>query len=119
MSDNKLVNIIADALAEDAFGLTPVAACGRQASAVLAALRANNIAVVELPSDTIIPTGWGDDCLGCWPAPGNGDPVSAWPLDVYHKGNVALSNGDFMSATDARALAAALLAAADAAERAE
>lgn len=70
------------------------------------------IAIVELPPETITPTGWGDDCLGAWPAAPGEDPVSAWP-----KGKIAMSGGDFISVPDAHALAAALLAAAQAAEK--
>lgn len=72
---------------------------------------------VELPDETIIPTGWGMDCLGAWPAREGEDPVSAWPSGRYDQEAVAMPDGGFISIADARALAAALLAAADAAER--
>ena len=65
----------------------------------------------KLPSQCIIPTGWGDECLGAWPTTSHVDPVSAWP-----KGQVATPDDQWMSPADARSLAAALLAAADAAE---
>lgn len=77
----------------------------------LDALKAAGYALVELPSQCIVPTGWGDDCLGAWPANGCDDPVSAWP-----KRQVATPDDKWIDPSDARSLAAALLAAADAAE---
>ncbi|AQT78289.1 hypothetical protein B1R94_02130 [Mycolicibacterium litorale] len=81
------------------------------AAVIVAALKAQRIAVVELPQDVIIPTGWGDDCLGAWPTTSETDPVSAWP------GHQVVTPDDrWMPSRDARSLEAALLAAADAAE---
>lgn len=83
---------------------------------LVAALKAARAKAIELPDETIIPIGWGEDCIGAWPS-GSGlpyvDPVSAWP-----KGEVAMPNGDFMPAENARALGLALIAAANAAEQA-
>jgi hypothetical protein len=88
------------------------------ADAVLVDLKAAGYAVVKLPEQTIIPTGWREDCLGAWPSGVNErpfeDPVSAWP----DREGVSLPNGDFVSAERARVFAAALIAAANAAEEA-
>lgn len=82
------------------------------AASIVDALKGAGYAVVELPKQRIIPTGWNTECLGAWPAGRpSGEPVSAWP-----NGEVATPSGDFISATEARQLALALLAAADAAE---
>lgn len=83
------------------------------AADIVVALKAARLAIVDLPKQQIIPTGWGDDCLGSWPAGGPlGSPVSAWPSGV------AMPGGEFIAVTEARLLAAALLAAADAVEAA-
>lgn len=76
----------------------------------LDALKAAGYAVVKLPKQCIIPTGWGDDCLGAWPS-GQDDPVSAWP-----RRQVATPDDKWLDPHDARELAAALMAAANAAE---
>ncbi|QRY43155.1 hypothetical protein JVX93_21665 [Mycolicibacterium boenickei] len=84
------------------------------ADVALAALKAARIAVVELPEPCPIPSRWGEDCLGAWEAINYGaDPVSAWP---DRRRGVALPDATFISNEAARDLAAALLAAADAAE---
>lgn len=84
------------------------------AEVALAALKAARIAVVELPEQCVVPSHWSDDCLGAWEAINYGaDPVSAWP---GKRRGVALPDATFVSVDAARDLAAALLAAADAAE---
>lgn len=83
---------------------------------ILSALKAARIAVVKLPEPCAPPSYWGEDCIGAWEAIGYGpDPVSAWPGQKQ----VALPDGMFITAIAARDLAAALLAAADAAEVSE
>lgn len=82
-----------------------------RARIALEALKAAGYVVVELPRQCIVPTGWGDDCLGAWPASGWDDPVSAWP-----RRQVATPDDKWIDPDDARSLAAALLAAANAAE---
>lgn len=82
-----------------------------RARIALDALKAAGYAVVEVPRQCIVPTGWGDDCLGAWPASGWDDPVSAWP-----KRQVATPDDKWLDPNDARSLAAALLAAAEVAE---
>lgn len=76
-----------------------------------AELRAR-ISVPRVPQ-CAIPSHWHDDCLGAWPVITGEDPVSAWPKRDQE---VADGDGDFMSIERARALAAALLNAAAAAE---
>ncbi len=83
------------------------------AKRVLSALQSGGYAVVKLPGQCIVPTGWGEDCLGAWPTTADDDPVSAWP-----KRQVATPDDKWLNPADARSLAAALLAAAEAAERA-
>lgn len=82
-----------------------------EAGVAVEALRDAGYAVVKLPDECIIPTGWGHDCLGAWPVTDFRDPVSAWP-----RCQVAMPDGDFITSDRARALAVALLAAANAAE---
>lgn len=83
----------------------------------LDALKAAGWVVVELPKPVTIPAGWrGENCLGAWQGPDCEDPVSAWRHGRYDPDAIAMPGGDFISVDDARALAAALLAAADAAE---
>lgn len=76
------------------------------------------IAIIALPPRSIIPSAWNKHCLGAWQGPAGEDPVSAWPTNRYDTDAVAMPGGDFITISDARALAAALLAAADAAEKA-
>lgn len=84
------------------------------AECLLEAFADDRFAVVKLPEPSVIPASWDSACLGAWEAINFGaDPVSAWP-DVRR--GVALPDGTFISAEAARDLAAALLAAADAAE---
>ena len=83
---------------------------------ILEQLKSDRYELVQLPEQTIVPSGWDDTCVGCWPVNKKRpymDPVSAWP----NKGEeVAMPNGDFISADEARRLAVALIAAANAAE---
>lgn len=90
----------------------PVELVNRDRAAIaIGAIARAGYALVELPKRCIVPTGWGDDCLGAWPTTSHDEPASAWP-----KGQVATPDDEWMSPRDARSLAAALLAAAEAAE---
>lgn len=84
------------------------------ARGALDALKADRWAVVKLPESSSPPDKPNNDgymrCLGTWPC---GDSaVALWDDD----GGITIPDGQELSAADARELAAALLAAADAAE---
>lgn len=72
-------------------------------------LSLKGVAIVALPERAPIPSHWNSDCLGGWLADPGDYPVSAWP-----NAEIALADGTWMSAARARALAAALFAAAEA-----
>lgn len=114
MSGQGPERVVADALAKfRGKAFSQFASRLDEAEVAVEALRGAGYAVVELPSECIIPTGWGHDCLGAWPVTDYRDCVSAWP-----RGEVALPDADFVTVEFARSFAAALLAAADAAEAA-
>lgn len=80
---------------------------------ILHDLQQNGWAVVKLPEQVDPPEHWHRDLLGAWPAgevDEHDEPVSAWP------DGVALPDGTFIPPETARALAAALLAAANKAD---
>lgn len=115
MTPNPPERVVADALAKfRGKAFSQFASRLDEAEVAVEALRGAGYAVVELPGQCIIPTGWGHDCLGAWPVTDFRDPVSAWP-----RRQVAMPDGDFITLDRARALAVALLAAADAAEAAQ
>lgn len=78
------------------------------------------VAVVELPEQTNIPADW-TLCKAAWPTGGPYGPVSLWPSPsrALDPDEIAMPGGDWIPVDEARALAAALLAAADATEAVE
>jgi hypothetical protein len=78
-------------------------------------LALDGIAIVELPTQCSPPDGWHTDLLGAWPS-SCGEPVAAWPSEGREPRVISMPDGEFIGIDEARALAGALLAAAEAAQ---